>query len=100
MIRHVVMWKFKDFSSPAEKAEKINVFKERLLALQGIIPQIKRIEFGLQVNCANASSDAVLISDFDSFDDLQIYIDHPEHKKVSSYCKEIRTARTAVNFEV
>ena len=44
--------------------------------------------------------DAVLISDFDSLEDLETYKKDPRHVAVSALCKAIRTDRVAVDYEV
>ena len=42
--------------------------------------------------------DAVLISTFEDADALARYKVHPEHVKVSNYCKKIRDSRVFVDF--
>ena len=92
MIRHIVMWKFKEGEDPTD-------FLNGLKALQGQIPQIRYME--LHRSCVeNADYDALLISDFDSLEDLNIYKKDPRHVAVSALCKKIRTDRSAIDFEV
>ena len=92
MIRHVVMWKFK----PGTREE----MERFLTGLQGlyVIPQIRAQQVG--VNCVEGNYDAVLISDFDSLEDLETYKKDPRHVAVSALCKAIRTDRVAVDYEV
>ena len=40
-----------------------------------------------------------IISEFESLEDLQKYKTDPRHVRVSNMCKEIRTKRTAFDFE-
>mgnify|MGYP002438097769 CR=1 FL=1 len=40
-----------------------------------------------------------LISEFENLEDLKKYKTDPRHVKVSNMCKEIRTKRTAFDFE-
>ncbi|MDY4187207.1 MAG: Dabb family protein [Candidatus Borkfalkiaceae bacterium] len=94
MLVHVVMWKFKK-----GEEEKTDVFLAGLKSLKGIIPQIVDMEVGKNVNPKNEFG-AVLVSKFNSAADLEIYKNHPEHIKVSALCKEIRTDRQAVDFEI
>lgn len=93
MIKHIVMWKFQ----PGKEAEA-RAFLEGLRGLYGVIPQIREQEVG--VNCAPGNYDAVLISVFDSLEDLEAYKNDPRHQKVSALCKAIRTDRVAVDYEV
>lgn len=94
MILHVVMWKFKE----GEEAN-VDKFLAGLESLRGIIPQIVEMQLGKNVN-PNNDFDAVLVTKFKSLEDLEIYKNHPEHKKVSALCKSIRTAREAVDIEI
>ena len=94
MIRHVIMWKFKE-----EEQENMKKFLSGLQALDGVIPEILRMEIG--VNCKDGNNfDACLIADFEDFDALERYKNDPRHVAVSSLCKSIRTARGAVDFEI
>ena len=93
MIKHIVMWKFKPGTESEQKE-----FLDGLRSLYGVIPQIRTQEVG--ENVAPGNYDAVLISAFDSLDDLEAYKNDPRHKKVSALCKSIRTDRVAVDMEV
>jgi len=93
MVKHIVMWKFK----PGTEAEQ-EKFLSGLRGLFGVIPQIKEQEVG--VNCGSGNYDAVLISSFDSKEDLETYQTDPRHVTVASICKSIRTDRVAVDYEV
>ena len=92
MIRHIVMWKFKEGADPTE-------FFNGLLALNGVIPQIRHMEIHRSA-VADAAYDAVLISNFDSLEDVETYKKDPRHVAVSSLCKAIRVSRSAIDFEL
>ena len=92
MIRHIVMWKFKETEDPSE-------FLSGLAALEGQIPQIRHMELH-PAAVADSAYDWILISDFDSLEDVEIYKKDPRHVAVSSLCKRIRTARSAFDFEI
>lgn len=93
MIKHIVMWKFK----PGTEKE-MTAFLTGLRGLFGVIPQIREQEVG--VNCVDGNYDAVLVSAFDSLEDLETYKNDPRHVAVSSLCKAIRLDRVAVDYEV
>ena len=99
MIKHVVMWKFKEFATLEEKLENIKKFEDGLMALVGVVPELKNAEFQYNVNPSDRNSDAMLISDFDTMEDLQAYTVHPEHVKVASFCHTIAISRAAVDYE-
>lgn len=93
MIRHIVMWKFR----PGTEEEQAR-FLTGLQSLDGVIPQLKRCEIGR--NIAPGNYDAVLVSEFDSLEDLEIYKQDPRHQAVSAICRAIREERAAVDFEI
>ena len=92
MIRHIVMWKFKEDADPTE-------FLTGLAALSGVIPQIRYMEIHRSA-VEKAAYDAVLISDFDNLEDLETYKKDHRHVAVSALCKSIRTARSAIDYTI
>ena len=93
MIRHIVMWKFR----PGTEAEQ-ELFLNGLRALQGVVPQLLRSE--VAVNVGQGNYDAVLVSEFESLEDLEVYKKDPRHQAVSALCKSIREDRVAVDYEM
>jgi hypothetical protein len=96
MIKHIVMWKFKDGVADADKAE----VKRQLEALKGVTPTLIDIEVGLDVLGSDQSKDMVLYSEFASMDDLKAYAEHPEHVKVGGFLKPLVCERHCVDYEV
>jgi len=94
MIRHVVMWKFKE-----GEEENMDMFLEGLKSLDGVIPEIKYMQVAKNTN-PNNDYDAILISDFESMEDLDKYKKDPRHVKVSTLCKSIRVSRACVDYEI
>ena len=94
MIKHIVMWKFRE-----NQEETMNQFLQGLNGLKDIIPEIKSMETGVNINPKN-EYDAILISEFETMKDLETYKNHPEHVKVSNLCKSIRIDRQAIDYEV
>lgn len=94
MIKHIVMWKFKE-----GEHENMLLFRERLLALKEQIPEIRFMEVGVNVIPSERSYDAVLVSEFDSPEALKAYSVNPLHVAVSDFCKSIRTSAVSVDYE-
>ena len=94
MIRHIVMWKFKQ----QNKDENMQMFKSMLTALEDEIDEIINMSVGYDVN--HSEWDMALVLDVKSLDDLGIYKAHPKHQIVSQFCKRIRIDRCAVDFEI
>lgn len=93
MIKHIVMWKFKSGTET-----EMNRFLDGLRGLMGQIEVLRSLEVGVSVNDEN-NYDAVLITTFDSMEDLRKYKVDPRHVAVASICKAIRESRGAVDFE-
>lgn len=98
MLKHIVMWKFKDFAENNSKNENMQIIKERLETLVGIIPEIKKLEIGVNINTSGFAYDMVLYSEFEDEKSLEIYKNHPEHVKVSEFVAKVRDGRTVVDY--
>ena len=95
MIRHVVMWKFRPGTE-----EQARDFLEKLSALYGVIPQIRSQQIGVDCSGIGENYSAVLVSDFDSLEDLTAYKNDPRHLAVAALCKDIREDRVAVDYQL
>lgn len=100
MIKHIVMWKLKDFAAGADKQENAKKLKQSLESLKGLIEEIKEIEVGMNFNPSPAAFDVVLYSEFDSREALEAYQKHPEHLKIVDFVGEIRSERAVVDYEL
>ncbi|KRT65968.1 MAG: stress responsive alpha-beta barrel domain-containing protein [Candidatus Dadabacteria bacterium CSP1-2] len=100
MIKHIVMWRLKEFANGVNKEENARKLKSHLESLKSKIKEIKRIEVGINIKSSDAASDVVLYSEFDSMDDLEAYQRHPEHMKVVDFVNEIRLERRVVDYKV
>ncbi len=96
MIKHIVMWKFKEGVSEADKLE----MKQQLEALKGVVPSLLEIEVGLDVARKDASMDMALYSEFHTMEDLAAYAGHPEHLKVVDFVRTLVCGRAVVDYEV
>jgi len=79
MIRHIVLFKIKDFSSESERKEAVQNVLDTFRALIGQIPQIRQFRVEPDCVCGPASYDVILDSVFDHTDDLKAYQAHPAH---------------------
>ena len=100
MIRHVVMWKFKESAEGRSRRENMELVKERLLALPALIPQIKRLEVSFDFKGSEFSSDLMLLTEFDSREDLESYIVHPDHQKVGPIVRSVTEVRMSHDCEI
>ncbi len=97
MLKHIVMWKFKDAEGKT-KDENIEIVKNGLEALPPMISHIKKLTFlKNQVECER-NFDALLVVETDNEKELEKYKVHPEHKKVASYVAKVTEGRGAVDI--
>ena len=100
MVRHVVMWKFKNEAEGKSKLENMEAVREQLYALLPIIPEIKRMEIGFDVKGTDASMDLMLLTEFDSVADMKAYAVHPEHLKVSGFIRSVIESRVVLDCDL
>ena len=95
MIRHVVFWRLGEKNKEANLKE----MREKLLALKGIVPEIREIEVGLNFNIGSAAYDIALLVTVDNKDDLDAYQHHSEHVKLKDFVDSVVTDRAVVDYE-
>lgn len=101
MIRHIVMFKFKDEAESRTKKENVLIAKEMLENLQGKIPSLINSYVKVNSDVADKNNyDLVLVSEYETMEGLNAYIVHPEHKKVGEFMSKVREARACVDFEI
>lgn len=101
MIKHIVFWNLAENAEGKTKAENALFIKKELEDLINDIPELKKIEVGINhPDAPEGNYDVALYCEFDSMDDLDIYQNHPEHKRVAGYIGKIRTARVAIDYEM
>jgi len=94
------MFQLSDFAEGKTKKENATFIKSQLENLQHLIPELKKIEVGIQMEeTASENFDLVLYSEFENVEDLKIYINHPEHKKVGAYIGKVKIGRVAVDYK-
>jgi hypothetical protein len=100
MIKHIVMWKLAPTAENKSKNENATTIKVMIEGLKQFIPQIHKIEVGINFNDSDTAYDVVLYSEFKTAADLEIYQEHPEHKKVAAFIGKVRTARVVADYEI
>lgn len=98
MVKHIVLFKLKDEIPDAEKLVVMNKFKEAIEALPAVIPVIRKIEVGLNINPGEAWHIA-LYSEFDNLDDVKFYATHPLHVATGKIIAEVKESRACVDYE-
>jgi len=97
VIRHVVLWTFKETVSPAERAEIVDAVR----ALRTKVPSLRSLEVGENVSPARAQGYThLLVETFDDRDGLAAYASHPDHVPVVARLGEAASQLVAVDLEV
>jgi heme-degrading monooxygenase HmoA len=84
--------KFFDKGQAAIVSEKLKDLKNRISVLVSL-------ETGLDFLHSERSYDLALTTVFRSKEDLEVYMNHPDHKEVQKYIHSVREAAVAVDYE-
>jgi hypothetical protein len=98
MIKHIVMFKLKEWAEGRDKAANIKALKAKLEALPAQIEEIKFFEVGINFIEANVAYDLVLVSEFGSKEALYSYQKHAEHVKVAEFVGKVCESRIVVDY--
>ncbi|MBP6610243.1 MAG: Dabb family protein [Paludibacter sp.] len=101
MIKHIVFFNLADNIEGKSKQENAEFIKSALENLINLIPEIKKMEVGINSPAAPVGNfDISLYSEFETMADLDAYQIHPEHKKVAAYIGKVKTDRACVDYEI
>ena len=99
MIKHIVMWRFKESAHGHDRATNLRLAKEKLESLRGKIPGMLSISVGLDYSATPNSSDLVLFSEFTDREALAVYQAHPLHQAIVPFVGEAASERRLVDYE-
>lgn len=100
MIRHIVMWKLKEFAEGNSKEINARKVKTSLESLKALIPSIVELEVGIDIGGTGSSYDVVLSTTFLNMEDLSAYQTHPEHMRVGEFIGKVREKRVVADYEI
>ncbi len=96
MIKHIVAFKLKN----TNKEDNIQHLKSKLDRLPEVIPGVMNFETGKNISDRSSAYDLVLISEFASLNDLEMYRNHPEHLKVLDIIQQVVGDTVVIDYEV
>lgn len=98
MIKHIVMWKFKEDVPEDQKAQLKQSMKENLERLVTIVPGLLEAKYIVQP-LATSTHDMALITGLDTVEHLNAYAVHPEHVKVAdTYVRPFVCERSCLDY--
>ncbi|NTU97637.1 MAG: Dabb family protein [Chlorobiaceae bacterium] len=99
MIKHIVIWRLKDFAEGNQKEVNAAIVKRKLESLSGRIPGMSLIEAGIDFSRSDSSGDIVLYCEFSGRDALDTYQKHPEHVAIKDFIGNVTQERRVVDYE-
>ena len=93
MVKHIVLYKFKD---DVDHQQAIGIIADALEPLVGKIPGLRHLEVRLAFN----GMDYALYSEFDSREALAAYAEHPLHQEAKTRFFHLLQSRVAADYEL
>ncbi len=100
MIKHIVMWKLKDFAEGKDRAANALEMKRRLDECARLSAGTLAFEVAIAQPGLEATYDVVLYSEFTDRAALAEYSDHPVHQAVKPFIGAVRSERQCMDYEV
>jgi len=99
MIRHIVSMRFRE-ADAVGKSRAFDEIATGLGALPAVIPEIRSLQFGRDLDETDGNWDAVLVADYATTADLAAYQVHPRHVAVKAIIVANTVERMTVDFEL
>jgi|SRR6185312_6771211 len=100
MIKHIVMWKFKEHAEGADKATNLVKAKALLDACAHIAPGTRCLEVAIAQSGMECTYDLVLYSEFTDRAALDAYQNHPQHLAIKPFIGSVRLERQCMDYEI
>lgn len=98
MVKHMVLWSFKEELSQEERKEAAARIKTELENLVGVVPGLKSA-FVVTEPIPSSSHDLCLITELETAEDLKNYAVNPDHVKAATFVRSVTCNRAAMDFE-
>lgn len=83
-----------------DKQTNAQILKDKLLAMQGKVHGLLKVEVGFDFSNEKDSCDVVLYSEFTTKEALHQYQIHPDHEEIKKWLSEVRYERRVVDYEI
>lgn len=99
MVKHIVMWSYKEETGAEERKAAAAKIKADLEALVGVVPGLKRVTV-ITEPLSSSSHDLCLLTELESEEALKGYAVHPEHLKVVDLVRSVTCNRVCMDYEM
>lgn len=99
MLKHIVMWKFKDQAAGADKAKNLAKAKVLLESCAQVVPGTLKFEVAIAQPGLECTYDLVLYSEFTDAAALDAYQNHPQHVAIKPFIGAVRQERQCMDYE-
>lgn len=93
------MFKFTDVLNDSDSLSKAEKMKSSFGQMKSLISVVKSYDVKINMKKTDFSYDVVIISEYDSWEDLDTYLNHTEHKKAIAMCKDIKKEKAVIDYE-
>lgn len=100
MIRKITMWNLKPFAAGNNRDTNYQIIKERSIELAKKFGKMVSIEFGRGFKSGGQYYDMAQILTFRTKEDLDEFMDFPEHKTMHAFAVEVRAERAACDYVI
>lgn len=98
MVKHIVMWSFKEEVKEQERTAAAEKIKEGLEGLVGVVPGLKAA-YVVTAPISSSTHDLCLITEFDTAESLKAYATNPDHVKVATFVRSVTCNRACMDYE-
>ena len=99
MFTHIVLWRLQETAGGRSRAENARLIKERFEEMANMLDGLRRLEVGINVIPGDDAADVVLSSEFESRAAFGAYVEHPAHKALAGFIKDVRVDRRVIDYE-
>ena len=97
---HIVFWRLNESAYGNNKQTNAQTLKEKLLAMQGKVNGLLKVDVGFDFGNEKDSCDIALYSVFENKEALHQYQIHPDHEAIKKWLSEVRYERRVVDYEI
>lgn len=100
MVRHIVVWNFREDMTQQEKQSAGAEMKRILTPIKELVPGCVELNIVYENLLPKSNSDIILDSLFESEEALNSYVVHPAHVEAGKYVRSVVGSRSCIDFNV